>query len=67
MLFQFGAGYNSCPGRSLATLEVSKVAATLVRDFDICQVDPTKKWQYEAHFTAVPYGWPCYIKPREAA
>ncbi|OCK85737.1 cytochrome P450 [Lepidopterella palustris CBS 459.81] len=61
----FGAGYNSCPGRNLANLEVSKTAATLLRDFDIRQVDPEQDWTYEAHFTAVPYGWPCYVQRRE--
>ncbi|KAF2808681.1 cytochrome P450 [Mytilinidion resinicola] len=62
----FGAGYNSCPGRNLARLEVSKAASTLVRDFDIRQVDPKQSWTYECHFTAVPYGWPCYVTRRGA-
>ncbi|KAF2497888.1 benzoate 4-monooxygenase cytochrome P450 [Lophium mytilinum] len=63
----FGAGYNSCPGRNLAMLEVSKAASTLVRDFDIRQVDPKQSWTYECHFTAVPYGWPCYVTRRETS
>lgn len=62
---QFGAGYNSCPGRNLANLEVSKVTATLVRDFDTRQVDPKQKWSFKSHFTAVPYGWPCYVERRD--
>ncbi|KAL4938329.1 hypothetical protein BDV06DRAFT_201108 [Aspergillus oleicola] len=60
----FGAGYNSCPGRNLATIELSKVIATLVRDYDIRQEDPSKNWSYMAYFTAVPYNWPCYISRR---
>ncbi|KAJ0412965.1 cytochrome P450 [Aspergillus carlsbadensis] len=63
----FGAGYNSCPGRNLATIEISKVAATLVRDYDIRQQNPGQEWKYMAYFTAVPYGWPCYISKRAGA
>ncbi|KAL4981317.1 cytochrome P450 [Aspergillus falconensis] len=61
----FGHGYNSCPGRHLATIELSKVIATLVRDYDIRQQNPSQTWRYMAYFTAVPYGWPCYISKRE--
>ncbi|KAL4733347.1 cytochrome P450 [Aspergillus similis] len=61
----FGHGYNSCPGRHLATIELSKVIATLVRDYDIRQQSPGQSWRYMAYFTAVPYGWPCYISKRE--
>ncbi|KAL3481341.1 cytochrome P450 [Aspergillus californicus] len=60
----FGAGYNSCPGRNLAAIELSKAIATLVRDYDIRQQDPAQSWKYMAYFTAVPYGWPCYISKR---
>ncbi|KAF1812842.1 cytochrome P450 [Eremomyces bilateralis CBS 781.70] len=60
----FGAGYNQCPGRHLAHLEVSKVTATLLRDFDIEQVNPGQSWTFKAKFTAVPYGWPCRVKRR---
>lgn len=62
---QFGAGYNSCPGQNLARMEVSKVTATLVRDFDIRQVDPKHEWSFKSHFTAVPYDWPCYVTRRK--
>jgi len=65
-LIHFGAGYNSCPGRNLAQLEVSKVTATMVRDYDVRQIDPAKDWSYEAHFTAVPYAWPCTVTRRNA-
>ncbi|KAL3433256.1 cytochrome P450 [Aspergillus tetrazonus] len=40
------------PVRHLATIELSKVIATL-------------PWKYMAYFTAVPYGRPCYISKRE--
>lgn len=39
---QWGAGYNMCPGRHLAHLEIPKIAATLLHAFDIALVDPTR-------------------------
>jgi cytochrome P450 len=63
-LIAFGAGYNQCPGKHLAHMEVSKTAALLVRDYDIKQVTEGQSWSYETHFTAVPYGWPCNVKRR---
>ncbi|TVY54619.1 Cytochrome P450 monooxygenase [Lachnellula cervina] len=33
----FGAGYNQCPGRHLAHMELCKTTAMLVRDYDIKQ------------------------------
>ncbi|KAF2837252.1 cytochrome P450 [Patellaria atrata CBS 101060] len=63
-MIPFGAGYNQCPGRHLAHMELSKLTATLVRDFDIVQVNPKQEWKFETHFTAVPYGWPCKVRRR---
>ncbi|KAL1959106.1 hypothetical protein VTO42DRAFT_2893 [Malbranchea cinnamomea] len=63
-LIHWSAGYNQCPGRHLAQFEISKIAATLLRDFDIEQVDPKKPWRFETYFNCVPYGWPCYVKRR---
>ncbi|KAF3036095.1 hypothetical protein E8E12_007864 [Didymella heteroderae] len=57
----FGAGYNSCQGRNIAQLEIYKAAATLLRDFDFKQIDPSQEWKYEASFAALPYGWPCHV------
>ncbi|KAK4221767.1 Pisatin demethylase [Podospora fimiseda] len=60
----FGQWYQSCPGRHVARIEMSKLAATLVRDYDIQQVDPEKNWEWKAYFTVVPEKWPVYIKSR---
>ena len=61
----FGQGYNSCPGRPIAFIQLSKAAAMLTRDFEFRQVDEGKPWKYENWFTVVPYGWPCYVKKRD--
>ena len=61
MFVKFGAGYNSCQGRNIAQLEIYKAAATLLRDFDFKQIDPSQEWKYEASFAALPYGWPCHV------
>lgn len=60
----FGAGYNQCPGRHLAHLEVSKTTALLMRDYDIDLVDPTKEWKYETYFTVAPHDWSCAVRRR---
>ncbi|KAH8898076.1 cytochrome P450 [Thozetella sp. PMI_491] len=60
----FGAGYNSCPGHHIAKMEISKICATLLRDYCIHQVDATQNWTYSAYFTVVPHSWPCYIEKR---
>ncbi|KAK4247263.1 cytochrome P450 [Corynascus novoguineensis] len=61
----FGAGYNSCPGQNIAKMELSKILATLVRDYDIRQVNKDQQWKYKAYFTVVPHSWPCYIEKRK--
>ena len=61
---QFGLGYSACPGRNLANVELSKITATLIRDFDIRQVDPAQEWKFRSLFIAVPWGWPCWVKRR---
>jgi cytochrome P450 len=63
-LIAFGAGYAQCPGRHLAQMELSKTTAMLIRDYDIKQVNKGQDWKFETHFTAVPYGWPCYVTRR---
>ena len=61
---QWGAGYNQCPGRNLAQFELSKLVATLLKDYDIEQVDPKKEWIFKSQFMAVPSRWPCTIRRR---
>jgi cytochrome P450 len=61
---QFGAGYASCPGQNIAKIELSKILATIVRDYDIRQVYKDQDWKYKAYFTVVPESWPCYIEKR---
>lgn len=64
LLTQWGMGYASCPGQNIAKIELSKICATVVRDYDIRQVDPKQEWTWKAYFTVVPENWPCYIKKR---
>ncbi|KAF4461647.1 Pisatin demethylase [Fusarium albosuccineum] len=61
----FGAGYGSCPGQNVAKIELAKITATLVRDYDIKQVDSKQEWKWKAYFTVVPHSWPVYIKRRQ--
>ncbi|KAK7954157.1 cytochrome P450 [Apiospora saccharicola] len=39
-------------------------AATIVRDYDIRQVDPKQKWTCSVYSTVVPQDWPVYIGKR---
>lgn len=60
----WGFGYASCPGQNIAKIELSKICATLVRDYDFKQVDPKQEWTWKAYFTVVPENWPCKVKKR---
>ncbi|ROV91667.1 hypothetical protein VMCG_09262 [Cytospora schulzeri] len=60
----WGVGYQSCPGQNIAKIELSKIAAVLVRDYDIRQVDKDKEWEWKAYITCVPHSWDCYISKR---
>lgn len=62
---QWGAGYASCPGQHAARLQLSKIAATVVRDYNMRQVDPKQEWTWGAWFTCVPHDWPVYIEKCE--
>ncbi|ORY69940.1 cytochrome P450 [Pseudomassariella vexata] len=62
----FSGGISTCPGQHLARIELSKILATIVRDYDIWQVNPDQEWHYHAYFTTVPGNWPVYIKKRKA-
>jgi cytochrome P450 len=54
----------TCPGRNLARLQLAKVAATLVQDYDIRQANPGQEWQYGAYFTVLPHSWPVWVEKR---
>ncbi|KAI1846989.1 hypothetical protein JX265_006814 [Neoarthrinium moseri] len=60
----WGAGYASCPGQHVAKMQLSKIAATIVRDYTMKQVNPQQEWKWAAYFTAVPHDWPVYITKR---
>jgi cytochrome P450 len=59
---QFGAGYGACPGQNVAKIELAKITATLVRDYDIKLVDEQKDWKWKAYFTVVPHSWPVFVE-----
>lgn len=58
---QFGLGYASCAGQNLAKIELSKILPTIVRDFDIRQVDVNQEWSYKPYVTCVPGDWPVFV------
>ncbi|CAJ2503302.1 Uu.00g106960.m01.CDS01 [Anthostomella pinea] len=60
----WGMGYASCPGQHIARVQLTKITATVVRDYDIRQVDPKQEWTWSAYFTVVPHDWPVYISKR---
>ncbi|KAK6839281.1 cytochrome P450 [Apiospora arundinis] len=62
----FGAGYNACPGQHVAKIELSKITATMIRDYDIRQARKDQEWKWKAYFTVVPHSWPCLITKRES-
>ncbi|KAG8158167.1 hypothetical protein KVR01_011928 [Diaporthe batatas] len=61
----WGAGWASCPGRSVILNGNSK--ATLVRDYNFKQVDPKEEWEYKAYFTVVPHGWPVHVNRNDSS
>ncbi|KAI3401005.1 hypothetical protein diail_710 [Diaporthe ilicicola] len=50
---------------NIAKVELSKISAPIIRDYDIRQVDPAQEWQWKAYFTVAPHSWPCYVVKRE--
>jgi hypothetical protein len=46
-------------------MELLKMGATFVRDYNIRQVDENREWKWEAYFTTVPYDWPVFVEKRE--
>ncbi|KAI0023368.1 cytochrome P450 [Xylariomycetidae sp. FL0641] len=62
----FGLGGNKCPAENLAQIEIFKIAATIVRDYSIRQVNPQNEWQCKAYITRVPHSWPVYIERQDS-
>ncbi|KAK8053796.1 cytochrome P450 [Apiospora saccharicola] len=60
----WGVGYAACPGQHIARMQLSKITATIVRDYEVRQVVPGAEWKWLAWFTAVPHSWPVYITKR---
>lgn len=52
------------PGQHLAKMEVAKICGTIVRDYNIRQVEPEKEWSYKAYFNVVPHSWPVFVDKR---
>jgi len=38
------------------------MAASIVRDYNIRQVNPEQEWSYEAYFNTLPYDWPVLVE-----
>lgn len=66
-LIAFGMGYNVCPGQNVAKIELSKVTATILRDFDLQLENPKKDWEYHRTFIAPQRGWDCFLTRRKGA
>ena len=43
-------------------LELNKLTATLIRDFDFQLVDPAREWHFHQLFLTTHGGWPVYVK-----
>lgn len=56
-----------CPGQHLADIEISKIAGTLIRDYDLELVNPDQEWVVTSWFTAMPEKWYVNLKRRKAA
>ncbi|RDL36418.1 Uncharacterized protein BP5553_05770 [Venustampulla echinocandica] len=63
-MIAFGTGYGSCPGRSLAHMEILKTTALLIRDYEWEQVTKGQVWTFETYFTSIPYNWPVKMRRR---
>ncbi|ETS80355.1 hypothetical protein PFICI_07884 [Pestalotiopsis fici W106-1] len=63
----FSGGIGVCVGQHLARIEIFKILATIIRDYDIAQVKLEQEWKYRAYLSVVPRDWPVYIAKRSAA
>ncbi|KAK8126888.1 uncharacterized protein PG998_002647 [Apiospora kogelbergensis] len=61
----FSLGYGSCPGQNLGRIELSKICATLLRNYDFFQVNPEQHMRYEAYFGLTAHIPPCYVKKQK--
>ena len=61
----FGQGYNSCPGKQIAFIQLSKGAAMLMREFDFEPVVQGREWVYKNRFNVSPTGWEVYVRERK--
>ncbi|KAL5046140.1 cytochrome P450 [Aspergillus fruticulosus] len=61
---KLGAGYNYCPGRNLAHFQISKLAATLLQDYESERADPAREWVFKNQFITTL--WPCWVRRRTA-
>lgn len=62
----FGAGFMACPGQHLARIEVLKITATILRDYELSLVCPEKEWVCKMCFAQVPRSWPVFVSRKEA-
>lgn len=62
---QFGLGYDACPGRNVANVELNKITATRTRGFDLRLVDSEGEWRFHELFVTSPSGRPVYVKGRD--
>lgn len=60
----FGGGSHVCLGRYIAQLEVYKVVATLIRNFEIELSDPEREWEVVGSWFPRQKGLLCNLKRR---
>ena len=54
-----------CPGQHLADIEITKITATLIRDYDFELVNPEQDWVVRSWFIAMPGKWYVKLKRRQ--
>ena len=47
-------------------MELAKITATILRDYDLQFVDESSEWRWRANFTVVPKHWPVYVNKRSS-
>ncbi|ETS83421.1 hypothetical protein PFICI_05297 [Pestalotiopsis fici W106-1] len=62
----WSAGWASCPGQNFAKVQLFKIIATIVRDYDLEFVNPDKEWEWAAYFTVLPHDWPVHLTKTKA-